>query len=409
MKHFYLTGQDNFGNRGCEALTRSNAYLLRQVFPGCEVMVPSFDMARDSRQWPSAADDGVRFVPAIPLKSAHRWWGRLSRRAPVFKSVQWPMTGYDATHRRDLDRADALISIGGDNYSLDYGLVSLFHFVNIAEYTLRQGKPATLWGASVGPFDKEPRVVPQVMAHLDRLSMVSVRETVSYDYLRRHGLSRNLHQVADSAFWMLPEPIDLGPFWSRSERPVLGLNISSLIHRYRPVGEARAVLQEEAAAFVRQAVDDGYHVMLIPHVASLDGNPEHSDEAYLKQLYDRLGQHQAHVGLVPSGLNAPQLKYVISQCRFFIGARTHATIAALSTRVPTCSIAYSVKAKGINADLFGHTEYVLETPLVSTATLSAMLRRLEQDETTIKARLEERVPVLKQQALDGVRRLATLL
>ncbi|MFC2145557.1 polysaccharide pyruvyl transferase family protein, partial [Actinomycetota bacterium] len=42
-----------------------------------------------------------------------------------------------------------------------------------------------------------------------------------------------------------------------------------------------------------------------------------------------------------------------SSCRMFIGARTHATIAAYSTCVPTLALGYSVKSKGIARDIFG--------------------------------------------------------
>ena len=51
--------------------------------------------------------------------------------------------------------------------------------------------------------------------------------------------------------------------------------------------------------------------------------------------------------------NCMQQKYIISQCRFFVGARTHSTIAAYSTCVPTLVVGYSVKARGIARDLFG--------------------------------------------------------
>ena len=44
---------------------------------------------------------------------------------------------------------------------------------------------------------------------------------------------------------------------------------------------------------------------------------------------------------------------IISKCRFFVVARTHATIAAYSTGVPTIVISYSVKSRGIARDLFG--------------------------------------------------------
>lgn len=58
--------------------------------------------------------------------------------------------------------------------------------------------------------------------------------------------------------------------------------------------------------------------------------------------------------------NCMQLKGYISRCRFFIGARTHATIAAYSTFVPTLVLGYSIKSRGIATDLFGSDEnYVI--------------------------------------------------
>ena len=51
--------------------------------------------------------------------------------------------------------------------------------------------------------------------------------------------------------------------------------------------------------------------------------------------------------------NCEELKGYISRCRFFVGARTHATIAAYSSFIPTLVIGYSVKSKGIAKDLFG--------------------------------------------------------
>ena len=55
-----------------------------------------------------------------------------------------------------------------------------------------------------------------------------------------------------------------------------------------------------------------------------------------------------------------ELKGYIARCRFFVGARTHATIAAYSSCVPTLVLGYSVKSRGIARDLFGNEEnYVL--------------------------------------------------
>ena len=58
--------------------------------------------------------------------------------------------------------------------------------------------------------------------------------------------------------------------------------------------------------------------------------------------------------------NCNELKYIISKCSILVAARTHASIAAYSTCVPTLVIGYSVKSKGIAKDLFGdYRNYVI--------------------------------------------------
>ena len=59
-----------------------------------------------------------------------------------------------------------------------------------------------------------------------------------------------------------------------------------------------------------------------------------------------------------------ELKGFIARCRFFVGARTHATIAAYSSCIPTFSVGYSIKAKGIAQDIFGtYKNYVFTSAI----------------------------------------------
>jgi polysaccharide pyruvyl transferase WcaK-like protein len=115
------------------------------------------------------------------------------------------------------------------------------------------------------------------------------------------------------------------------------------------------------------------------------------------------------ISILPRGLNAAQLKDVIRRCDGFMGARTHATVAALSQRVPTTSIAYSVKAKGINQDLFGHTRYVLETPCVTAASLRQHFDLLQAEAEQIRSLLDARLPNWRAKARVSAERLASLV
>lgn len=267
----------------------------------------------------------------------------------------------------------------------------------------RMGKPTMLFAASVGPFDQDEVFERFMIAHLKRYTAITVRESESLHYLRRLGLG-DATLAADPAFRLSPEAVGTGSGGAlpEAEGGVLGFNLSPLIDagwKHRNGGS----LLVEAAAFVRHVLrDTKLGVVLIPHVDPLDGNTENSDTAYMSRLLDLLGGASPRLQIMPRGLNAAQIKHVISRCRFFIGARTHATIAAWSTGVPTISIAYSVKAKGLNKDLFDCLDYVLETPLVSEHSLWQAYRTLVARESEIHNLLAQRIPLWRERALNSL-------
>ena len=96
---------------------------------------------------------------------------------------------------------------------------------------------------------------------------------------------------------------------------------------------------------------------------------------------------------------------MISVAAFFVGARTHATIAAYSTCVPTLAAGYSIKARGIATDLFG-TEGNYVVPVQSFTTASDLKNAflwLTENERTVKSRLEEIMPRYCARAYDGAK------
>ncbi|WP_348699992.1 polysaccharide pyruvyl transferase family protein [Duganella fentianensis] len=396
----YFTGQNNFGNRGCEALVRSSVATLRAQIPDAHFLVPSLDPERDSAQWPDAAAQGIEFVPSPALPSSFKWRGRLCRRLPWLKVLAWPSLAGRADLEPYLKRADLVVSIGGDNISLDYGLESLFMFVGVAERAIELGKRVALWGASVGPFSSDARVERQLSVHLRKLDMVSIRESHSLAYLKSIGVEANVVAVADSAFALDRIEVDVAPFWPiQGSEGVLGLNVSPLIEKtYARSGRSGTVAQETVAFIEWVLANTSMSVLLVPHVVPLDGASGNNDEIYLDAIRQQVLNGGERVKIAPAGLNACELKDIIARCTLFIGARTHATIAALSTCVPTVSIAYSVKARGLNRDLFGHERYVLPTQNVSALTLQQNLLMLQSEQGVIRAVLKEKMPEWKDKA-----------
>ena len=165
-------------------------------------------------------------------------------------------------------------------------------------------------------------------------------------------------------------------------------------------------MRTEIVEFIRVTVKNyDMSVLLIPHVVPLNGDSKNNDADYMRPVVDSLSDLGSRVRMMDSALNAAQIKQVISQCRFFIGARTHATIAALSSIVPTVSIAYSIKAKGINQDLFGHQDAVIESAEVSQTSLLAGLEWLHTHEQELCEQLTLRLVVVKKQIVCAMKRV----
>lgn len=365
---------------------RSTVTLLREHFGEVEVLVPSTNIARDAAQWPDAASHGVKFVRAYLPQPARYWVQLQSLPLPLVKQVRWPFP-MPRWLRHQLESVDAVLAVGGDNYSLDYRIPS--PIMSVDGWAMDMHKPVMLWGASVGPFEREPEFVEPVTRHLARMHFVAAGESMSHDYLVHKLGLRNVIRMTDPAFMLGKEAVDLKPFWPTGAGHVLGLNISRFIERYQ---RDERDLRAEIAAFIRHAVKEHQlGVLLIPHDDPLRGDGRGGDADYMRPLLEQLADLGDAVKIMPNDFNAAQTKYVISYLRFFIGAHAHAAIAALSTGVPTCSIAYSVKTWGINRDMFGSQDTVLQARDLSAQTLQKSLEWLVQREDLLRGLLDERV------------------
>ena len=384
---FYLSGQRTFANRGCEAIVRSTVQLIRDRQPTASFVVPSDNIQRDADYWPEAGDHGVTFVPAYNPRRA-RFWAHFQRLpVPAVKAAAWPFPA-PVSLRTELEKVDAVIAIGGDNYSLDYRIPGLVQ--GIDAHAMKLGKPVYLWGASVGPFEAEPRYKATMVRHLSKMQKIFVREPVSFDYLTANLSLPNVVMRADPAFTLRPEAFDLAHFWPNGGNRVIGINMSPLVAK-KEFSQGPEAVKKLLATLVRHALELGNDVILIPHVA---GNGSNDDYQFMAEGLN-IGEFSGRVTIAPPDLNAAQLKYVISKLSFFIGARTHATIAAFSSGIPTISLSYSVKAKGINQLLFGHTNFAMSVRDLSIDALLQAMSEIERDREETLRTLSRSVASMK--------------
>jgi len=283
-----------------------------------------------------------------------------------------------------------MISIGGDNYCYN-------DYRRIPGYLRKKFKKHTktiLFGCSV---DEKALHDEFVRADLCQYDLITVRESLTYNLLKAYLPNVRVEYYPDSAF-ILPQDdaVDLpalGDF--------VGLNISPLIMREEYSSKDLISRVFELIDYILNNTD--YYILLIPHVVWL-GN---DDREVLRQIYDKY-LYSKRIFLAEDN-DCCKLKGLISKCKFFIGARTHATIAAYSSIVPTIVLGYSVKSRGIAEDLFGKEDnYVLSVTDLDEGVLVNEFIKLEENSEKIKSQLRSAMPMYRElvykerEALDSV-------
>jgi polysaccharide pyruvyl transferase WcaK-like protein len=268
--------------------------------------------------------------------------------------------------------------------------------MQLDEHLHQLGVPVMLWGGSVGPFDTDPVFAPEMYAHLHTMRAIFVRESDSYEYLKQHGIDANLHRMSDPAFAM--EPVE--PPADKIGCPVppgaIGLNLSPLMAKYVTGGDMDAWVRLGADMVQSIAETTRRHVLLIPHVTWA----ETDDHAFLRRVADACSEARiGNVSCLGGNLSAAETKWVIARCAAFAGARTHATIAAISSGVPTLSLAYSRKARGLNQDIFGSQDYCLQPSEITPTNVAQRLVDLLERSDAMVNHLARSLPGIRESAL----------
>lgn len=331
-------------NHGCEAIVRSTAKMTDE-----KIVLFSEHPDEDCAV-------GLDNICEVRLQG-----GKRSKNNPVFivcKGAEVMLKNSSPKHwyayKNVIESAkpdELFVSIGGDNYC--YGANPYLMYINNA--LNKRGARTGLWGCSI-----EPEVLkdPQIIEDMKRYSFISARETITYNALKEAGLN-NIHLYPDPAFTLETGECNLPQVFSSSD--VVGINLSPLVQKLD--GSGKLVLENyiELVKYILNNTD--MSIALIPHVCKT-GN---DDRKTMKTLASYFPNENRIIMVNEEGtMDCRNLKYIISKCRFMVTARTHASIAAYSTCVPTLVVGYSVKARGIARDLFETEEkYVVDIQSMS--------------------------------------------
>lgn len=293
------------------------------------------------------------------------------------------------------DKVDIAVSIGGDNYCYDSMLKDLRLSNNAFK---KAGIPTILLGCSI-----EPDILKRedIVKDLSNYTKIITRETITYEALKTSFKERNIPEdkvflVPDPAFSLKTEELQDGDIPKGFiTGNTVGINISPMIQSNEKIEGITITNYRKMISYILDNTD--MNVALIPHVVWANND----DRIPCHQLYEEFSKVYPRRVCELGDASASKLKGYISKLRFFIGARTHSTIAAYSSLVPTLVVGYSVKAIGIAQDLFGTDEnYVI--PVQSLKEDDDLLndtRWLFEHEKEIKNRLTNIIPKIKKDNL----------
>lgn len=364
------------GNHGCEAIVNS----LCKMLPKPAILITN-RAAEDERYSLKGLCSEIEQERSIEKNFfVHAWyylWRKLFHDPESFMRYRYrAVTG---------KRAQALnISIGGDNYCYDNMLDRLILANRMFH---KQGGKTMLFGCSIEP---ELLQRPDIAADMRLYDAIVARESITYEALCNVCEKDRIYLCPDPAFLMEKEELTLPQGWE--EGRMLGLNISPMIVENE---SKKGITMENYKALIDHILKTtDLNVALIPHVVWENND----DRKPISELYNAFANTGRVIRLEDA--SAPQLKGYISRCRMFIGARTHATIAAYSSCVPTLVVGYSVKAQGIAKDLFGTAQnYVLPVQKLSQKEdLIGAFEWLKGQESAMRARLEAVMPEYKKRA-----------
>ncbi|SFI28903.1 MULTISPECIES: polysaccharide pyruvyl transferase family protein [unclassified Bacillus (in: firmicutes)] len=373
-------------NRGCEAIVRSSTNIIKEKTDDTKVYLVSSKPETDKII--PQLDEIYEGSSSSIKKYSYDWWIALLK-VKFFNDESYALAKMENNIIKRIKDVDVCLSIGGDNYC--YGEQPALY--EIDRRVKAQGKKLVLWGCSIGDEDMSEKKLED----LKLFDAILARESLTYNMLKSKGLN-NVKLCADPAFTMEKEELELPKGWQ--EGNTVGLNFSPLVWERNKDSQAAV---RELINHILNTTD--LTIALTPHVI-MDGN---NDYEVLYKYYEEF-KNTGRVIILPNDLNAIQYKGYIARMRFFIGARTHATIAAYSNCVPTMVLGYSIKSKGISKDIFGEEKLVLGLEEISSSEkLKAKFDEMVSEETELRQTLQKSIPNIKKMSYKAVEYLAELV
>lgn len=365
-------------NKGSEALVKGTIEIVKRNIPDSEIVLSSGEEVFSKDLNIPGVDRYVRRQSYYSGMSFNRIM------ANIYSKVLHNKKAADKVKYKNLikecENADLVIVLGGDNYDKSYHMFDLMHSVNQLIKDTSKAK-MVMYDVSLAADE----IDEDIKNDFALFHAVTAREKCSLDCLQKE-LLQTVYYFPDPAFVMKSKEIVLPEKLIPND--TIGVNVSSMVTESKYGGGYDVVFEAYVKMIEWMIHNTPHNIMLIPHVM------RNLDLKVLRPIYEYFKECDRVFLIDNENLNAQELKFLISQCRLYVGARTHSTIASYSSCVPTLVLGYSVKSIGIARDLFGSEEgYVISVKnLDNKNTLAKAFENLYNNCDSIKMHLTNIMP-----------------
>lgn len=365
-------------NRGSEALAQGTIDIVKKYIKDSKIVLCSGEESFGSQLNIKNVDTYVR------RQSYYSGFSFLRIAANICNKVLHNKRAYDKIKYKNLINeckdADLVIICGGDNYDKSYHMIDMMHSINLS---IKESSNAKMVMYDCSLDAKE--IDEKVKEDFSLFDAITAREMDTYNAFIKAFPEKSVYYFPDPAFVMEKEKVALPE--KLIPKKTIGVNVSSMVteSQYGSNQEDILTAYNEMLKWILDNTDS--NIMLIPHVM------KNLDLKVLRVLYEPFKSNDRVFLIENEELKAKQLKYLISQCDFYVGARTHSTIAAYSSCVPTLVLGYSVKSIGIAKDLFGKSEgFVVPTKTIqSSDALKNAFVKLYENKEELRAKLQNEI------------------
>jgi hypothetical protein len=178
---FLFYGHAGYYNRGCEAIVRSTADMVREFFPGAHTTLATNHFHSDPTLYTDIVDKYIpqrnrgcsyeNIISKVYLKTRRK-----------NDALEWGATWL----KKIVNEGDVFFSIGGDKYC--YSKPNKLYKCD--EIIRKAGKLNVLWGASIDPA----LITDQMLEDLKGFDLITSRESLTYQALSDRGL-RNIYYI----------------------------------------------------------------------------------------------------------------------------------------------------------------------------------------------------------------------